>query len=71
MEDLSRLKSFHKWGILGSSMLLSRESGAQPKHYKSASIVCKTPQGKRTGMVQVGRHGAQLVELGVYFYFCL
>ena len=52
-------------------MLLSRESGAQPKHYKFASIVCKTPQGQRTGMIQVGRHRTQLEELGVYFYFCL
>ena len=25
----SRLQSFHKWGVLGSSMLLSRESGTQ------------------------------------------
>ena len=45
---------------LGSSALLSRESGEQPKCYKFASIVCKTSQGQRTGMIQVGGHRAQL-----------
>ena len=64
----SRIQSFHKRGVLGSSMLLSRESGAQPKHYIYASIACKTPQGQHTGMIQLGRHGAELVESGVYFF---
>ena len=44
-------------------MLLSRENGSQPKHYTFASIVCKTPHEQHTGMIQVGRHGAQRVEL--------
>ena len=58
----SRLQSFHKWGVLGSIMILSSKSVEQPKHYKFASIVCKTSHGQHTGMIQVGRHRAQLVE---------
>ena len=37
--------------------MLSREMGPT-----FASIVCKTPHQQHTEMIQVGRHGAQLVE---------
>ena len=70
-KTLSRLQSFHKWGVLGSSMLLSRESGTQLSSGNLPSSGHKKSKTQRTGMIQVGRHAAQLVESGVYFYFGL
>ena len=40
-----------------SNTLLSRENGSQ-----YTFVTCKTPHEQRTGMIQVGRHGGQLVE---------
>ena len=50
-------------------MLLSRENWSEPKHYTFTSIVCKTPNEQRTGMIQVGRQRAQLVELIVTIWY--
>ena len=52
-------------------MLLSRESGTQLSSGNLPSSGHKKSKTQRTGMIQVGRHAAQLVESGVYFYFCL
>ena len=57
--------------VLGSNMLLSRENGFQPKHYTFVSIACKTPHEQRTGMIQVRRHEAQLVELIAIIWYDL
>ena len=52
-------------------MLLSRESGTQLSSGNLPSSGHKKSKTQCTGMIQVGRHAAQLVESGVYFYFGL